>query len=425
MEGNEAVPGLHAWLAASGIRREQVTHVLITHTHHDHYAGVARVDENGQHPLQFPRARHLMGRQDWEEDEERLQPDSELSLRLGAVERAGLLELVDSETEVAPGITLIPAPGETPGHCIVRVRSQGAGFYVSERPVPPCLRGGASRLGLPRSRSGRDAGLSGSTVRRSDDRGRYTRLCASSVPRMGPHPRHGFRLYLGKELLIHAAVLISCDAASAAFALDELRLMFDRLPHVTWLDEDLAFLEAFREFDVFSRELERRAPVFIRHIAPAQRRFALCGALTDLDVLRVEVRLVSDRLDPARSFAVQSRILGEGTLPYRRFTINQTLSDELQGLIGAPLDTRLPEQVVSVLCTPNSGYLGVSLASQNRSLWPGGAHRFRREGSRSAGRSSNCWKRSASSISPCPHREPLLTWGPRRVDGRECCASTA
>jgi glyoxylase-like metal-dependent hydrolase (beta-lactamase superfamily II) len=36
---------------------------------------------------------------------------------------------VNTETEIVPGITLVPAPGETPGHCIVRVRSRDASFY--------------------------------------------------------------------------------------------------------------------------------------------------------------------------------------------------------------------------------------------------------------------------------------------------------
>jgi glyoxylase-like metal-dependent hydrolase (beta-lactamase superfamily II) len=37
--------------------------------------------------------------------------------------------MIDAEGEVAPGVTMIPAPGETPGHCMVRVRSGGESFY--------------------------------------------------------------------------------------------------------------------------------------------------------------------------------------------------------------------------------------------------------------------------------------------------------
>ena len=43
--------------------------------------------------------------------------------------RLGRLELVDDICEVAPGVTMLAAPGESPGHCIVRVQSRGATFY--------------------------------------------------------------------------------------------------------------------------------------------------------------------------------------------------------------------------------------------------------------------------------------------------------
>src|SRR5579859_6411172 len=100
------------------------------------------------------------------------------------------------------------------------------------------------------------------------------------------------------------AVLVSCDAVSAAFALDELRPLFDRLPPVIWLQDDLALLESELEFGTFAHELDRRTPVFIRHIAPAQRRFTLCGTPADLETLCEEVRPLADHIVPTRTFAV-------------------------------------------------------------------------------------------------------------------------
>jgi glyoxylase-like metal-dependent hydrolase (beta-lactamase superfamily II) len=44
--------------------------------------------------------------------------------------QADLLELVSGRREIAPGITILPAPGETPGHQIVRVQSDGQTFYA-------------------------------------------------------------------------------------------------------------------------------------------------------------------------------------------------------------------------------------------------------------------------------------------------------
>ncbi len=120
--------GMAAALASIGVSPEEVAYVLITHTHSDHYCGVTQ-DRDGETTLRFPNARHFVGRGDWEGALDREQADSDLSQRIGLVEQAGLLVMVDEETEVAPGVAIIPAPGESPGHCIVRLRSEGETFY--------------------------------------------------------------------------------------------------------------------------------------------------------------------------------------------------------------------------------------------------------------------------------------------------------
>ena len=121
-------PGLAAGLASIGVRPEQITHVLITHTHDDHFAGVT-VERDGERVARFPRARHLVGRRDWDDNPNRTQPGSALTIHLGTLERLRLLEVVDRECEVVPGVTLIPTPGESPGHAMARVHSVGESFY--------------------------------------------------------------------------------------------------------------------------------------------------------------------------------------------------------------------------------------------------------------------------------------------------------
>jgi glyoxylase-like metal-dependent hydrolase (beta-lactamase superfamily II) len=119
--------GLAAAMAELGIAPEDVTHVVITHPHGDHYAGVC-FERDGEIAARFPQAPHFMGRADWEGNPNRGQPGSALA-RLELIDRLGLLELVDEEREVAPGVTMLAAPGESPGHCIVRVESSGERFY--------------------------------------------------------------------------------------------------------------------------------------------------------------------------------------------------------------------------------------------------------------------------------------------------------
>jgi glyoxylase-like metal-dependent hydrolase (beta-lactamase superfamily II) len=108
---------------------EQITHVVITHAHSDHFMGVT-LERDGERVARLPRARHLLGRPEWDGNPERAQPDSPLMVHLGTIARLGLVDLVDGVQQVAPGVTVIPAPGETPGHSIVRVRSQGETCFV-------------------------------------------------------------------------------------------------------------------------------------------------------------------------------------------------------------------------------------------------------------------------------------------------------
>jgi glyoxylase-like metal-dependent hydrolase (beta-lactamase superfamily II) len=121
-------PGVVAGLAAIGVRPEEVTHVLITHAHGDHVAGGA-VEHEGRWVPRYPNARYFLGRRDWEGNPARDQPDTLLARHLGPVAEAGQLELVDAEREIVPGVTMLAAPGESPGHCLVRVVSEGAAYY--------------------------------------------------------------------------------------------------------------------------------------------------------------------------------------------------------------------------------------------------------------------------------------------------------
>jgi glyoxylase-like metal-dependent hydrolase (beta-lactamase superfamily II) len=127
--GSTRTPGVTAGLASLGIFPHDVTHVLLTHAHFDHYVGLT-VERDGVHAPRYPLARVFMGRADWEGNPERDEPESDLPARIGTIEGQGLLHLVEGEREIVPGITMIPAPGESPGHTVVQVTSDGETLYA-------------------------------------------------------------------------------------------------------------------------------------------------------------------------------------------------------------------------------------------------------------------------------------------------------
>ena len=129
--GYQPPPGLIEQLSERGIHPGDITHLIITHAHFDHYSGVT-IQINGHYVPAFPNARCFIGRADWENPEiqQALQdPGSEESHTLAVLHRLDLLELVEGNRDLLPAVRIIAAPGESPGHQIVRVHSEGHTLY--------------------------------------------------------------------------------------------------------------------------------------------------------------------------------------------------------------------------------------------------------------------------------------------------------
>jgi glyoxylase-like metal-dependent hydrolase (beta-lactamase superfamily II) len=111
-------------LAAAGTPPETITDVVITHPHLDHTLGLIHAGEPAA-PV-FPNARHYLSAKDWEN----LGNMEEVERRpLEVVHQAGLLTLVEGERDLGDGLTLLPAPGETPGHQILWLKDKEQETY--------------------------------------------------------------------------------------------------------------------------------------------------------------------------------------------------------------------------------------------------------------------------------------------------------
>ena len=117
-------PPLLDQMAQHGIPADRITDVIITHTHWDHYNGLCHAIE-GQLTPAFPNARHIIHTADWHPEHfEKLENET-----LKIVDNHGLISLINGQLEIAKGVTIIPMPGETPGHQIVRVVIEGNHHY--------------------------------------------------------------------------------------------------------------------------------------------------------------------------------------------------------------------------------------------------------------------------------------------------------
>jgi glyoxylase-like metal-dependent hydrolase (beta-lactamase superfamily II) len=132
LAGYTPPPPIPAQLATLGASLENVTHVVITHAHWDHFAGVTSPAGEGYAPT-FPLARYALGAADWTNTEMQaaLLDAASLEARtLGVLREQRMLHLVEEREQIADGIEILPAPGESPGHQIVRVHSGSETLYV-------------------------------------------------------------------------------------------------------------------------------------------------------------------------------------------------------------------------------------------------------------------------------------------------------
>ena len=113
-------------LAAIGVCPDAIDWVILTHLHFDHAGGATQRDDEGRLRPMFPRARHFVQRTEWDDAVANLPelagayyPDD-----FAPLAKAGLLELINGDVEIAPGITTQVTGGHTRGHQIVRIDSR-------------------------------------------------------------------------------------------------------------------------------------------------------------------------------------------------------------------------------------------------------------------------------------------------------------
>ena len=108
-----------------GIRPEEVDVVLSTHLHWDHAGGFTRRSEGGRVEVTFPKAKHFVQRTEWDFalDCDPRSKAAYLAEDFVPVADAGLVEFVDGDAEILPGVELRLTGGHTPGNQVVIFRA--------------------------------------------------------------------------------------------------------------------------------------------------------------------------------------------------------------------------------------------------------------------------------------------------------------
>ncbi|MCC6477006.1 MBL fold metallo-hydrolase [bacterium] len=102
-------------LASLGVKPTQITDVIYTHLHFDHAGGTTELRDGKAEPL-FPNARHYVQSAQYQHAKTRNPRDraSYMDANFEPVREAGLLEFLDGDVEIFPGVHVLTTSGHSP-----------------------------------------------------------------------------------------------------------------------------------------------------------------------------------------------------------------------------------------------------------------------------------------------------------------------
>lgn len=122
----EESQGILRTLDEIGISRLDITHVLTTHAHGDHFMGHT-ILRGGERVATYPNAEYYMMESDYNSKNQA--NDSPFMLHFPVLQKSGHLKLIPETMKIMNGIRMIHSPGESPGHAIVEIESEGETVY--------------------------------------------------------------------------------------------------------------------------------------------------------------------------------------------------------------------------------------------------------------------------------------------------------
>lgn len=133
--GFDGVPALTASLAAAGVSPGDVDLVVASHLHFDHAGGFTDREPDGRvHPA-FPNARYSIRRGEWDDARQPHERNraSYFAENYAPLLEAGVVDFVDGDEEVAPGLRVRRTGGHTRHHQIVEIDGgEGVAVFVAD-----------------------------------------------------------------------------------------------------------------------------------------------------------------------------------------------------------------------------------------------------------------------------------------------------
>jgi glyoxylase-like metal-dependent hydrolase (beta-lactamase superfamily II) len=125
--GLDRAENLDVTMARAGVRAEDIELVIASHLHFDHAGGFTKRLDDGRVVPRFPHARYVVNRGEWEDathphERNRASYFAENYLPL---QEAGVVDFMDGDGEVLPGVRVRRTGGHTRWHQMIEIASGG------------------------------------------------------------------------------------------------------------------------------------------------------------------------------------------------------------------------------------------------------------------------------------------------------------
>lgn len=166
----------------------------------------------------------------------------------------------------------------------------------------------------------------------------------------------------------------------AQYAQEEVRRLLGEVKFINLVPTEVFLLTTPVDAETVVSRIVGNEPLFLRHLQPVQLELDVDGGDGDLALLQAAIPgLVA--VPEGAKVAVQAR-KKEGTqLSYNPFAVKEAIDAVLTSQCSVEPAVKDPEWIISVYCTQDRMYVGLSRPEHNLSDWSGGAIRFQKEDS--------------------------------------------
>lgn len=186
-----------------------------------------------------------------------------------------------------------------------------------------------------------------------------------------------------ESLFTQQRLIVTAQAEFSTQAFAELKRLDGHIERIEELAPGVLLCSAPDVHNLMQKAArEQTHLLFTRHLAPVQQSIHLLN--TEQDIGEIAVTLADlpafSLLERGTHFAVQARFVqtdkSRGERPYSSGQLNKILAEALTEETGAVESIKKPQVVISLLCTGDMAYVGISNVEENLSSWPGGARHF-------------------------------------------------